>query len=259
MTATEFAQLARMIVEVSDVPVVADADTGFGGPLNVARTIAMYEAAGLAGCHIEDQAFPKRCGQLDGKDVVDIDTYTERIAAAVKARRNPDFVIIARTDARNAVQFGGPKAGEHAFEEGVKRLKAALDAGADVAFMESPRGKEECGRLVKALQGKPVLINVLPDGLTGNITTKDCNELGFKMAIYPCTGFIPAMLAMQRSYQMLKTFGTDLEACEGHNIKNFFEQMGLKAAFEFDQGVEQFVKKDVPEAKYEKLTHDQLF
>lgn len=157
------AEVARMVVEVSDVPVVADADTGFGGPLNIARTIAMYEAAGLAGCHIEDQTFPKRCGQLEGKDVVDIETYVERIAAAVKARRNPDFLIIARTDARNAVQFGGKDAGEHAFEEGIKRLKAALDAGADMAFMESPRGKEECARLVEALKGHLTMINVLPD------------------------------------------------------------------------------------------------
>ncbi|EPQ53671.1 carboxyphosphonoenolpyruvate mutase [Gloeophyllum trabeum ATCC 11539] len=259
MTATEFAQLARMIVEVSDVPVIADADTGFGGPLNIARTIALYESAGVAGCHIEDQTFPKRCGQLDGKDVVDIDTYTERIAAAVRARRNPDFVILARTDARNAAQFGGPNAGEEAFEEGIKRLKAALDAGADVAFMESPRGKDECARLVKALEGRPVMINVLPDGLTGNLTVRDVKELGFRMCMFPCTGFIPAMLAMQRSYKMLKEEGSDLKACEGRTIKNFFEQVGLKAAFDFDNDVNQFIKNDIPGSKYENLSSHDLF
>ena len=94
--------------------------------------------------------------------MIDIEIFTERITAAVKARRNPDFLIIARTDARNAAQFGGREVGEQAFE-GVKGLKAALEAGADCAFMESPRGKEACSRLVKALDGKPVLINVLPD------------------------------------------------------------------------------------------------
>jgi len=253
------ASLARMIVEVSDVPVLADADTGFGGPLNIARTVALYESCGLAGCHIEDQTFPKRCGQLEGKDVVNIDTYIERIVAAVRARSNPDFIIMARTDARNAVQFGGPNAGEHAFEEGVKRLKAALDAGADVAFMESPRGKDECARLVKALKGKPVMINVLPDGLTGNLTVSDCKSLGFKMAMYPCTGFIPSMIAMQRSYNMLKEKGSDLQACDGLTIKNFFEQVGLKASFAYDQDVERKVKQDAPGEKYEKLSHHDLF
>lgn len=100
---------------------------------------------------------------VEGKDVVDIDVYIERISAAVLARRNPDFLIIARTDARNAAQFGGPDAGEDAFEEGVKRLKAAIAAGADMAFMESPRGREEAERLVKALAPAPVMINILPD------------------------------------------------------------------------------------------------
>ncbi|EED85152.1 predicted protein, partial [Postia placenta Mad-698-R] len=178
ITGTELANTARMIVGISTVPIIADADTGFGGPLNVARTIALYEAAGVAGCHIEDQTFPKRCGQLSGKDVVDMETYLERIVAAVKARQNPDFVIIARTDARNAAQFG----------DGFARLKAALAAGADVAFMESPRTMEEGKRLVQALAPHPVMINVLPNGLTGNYKIEDCKRLGFKIAIYPCTG-----------------------------------------------------------------------
>lgn len=128
-----------MMVDISDVPVIADADTGFGGPMNVARTIALYESAGVAGVHVEDQTFPKRCGQLKGKDVVELDVYLERIVSAVRARKDPNFIIIARTDARQADKFGGEKAGEEAFEEGVKRLKAAMDCGADVAFMESPR------------------------------------------------------------------------------------------------------------------------
>lgn len=165
----------------------------------------------------------KRCGQLTGKDVVDMETYLERIVAAVKARKNPDFVIIARTDARNATTFGGENAGEEAFEEGVKRLKAAVKAGADVAFMESPRTRDECERLVKALHPHPVMINILPNGLTGNHTSKDCTDMGFKLAIFPCTGFIPATIAMKKSYQALKEKGTDLDNCEGWQIKDFFE------------------------------------
>ncbi len=152
-----------------------------------------------------------------------MDTYLERIVAAVKARRNPDFVIIARTDARNATTFGGESAGEEAFEEGFKRLKAALAAGADVAFMESPRTKDEAARLVKALAPAPVMINVLPNGLTGNYTTGDCTKLGFKLSIFPCTVFIPAAIAMKKSYQALKDKGTDLDCCDGWQIKDFFE------------------------------------
>lgn len=144
-----------------------------------------------------------------------------------------------------------------------------------MAFIESPRGKEECARLVKALEGKPAMINVLPDvsryqhwreemlivkqGLTGNLTVSDCKELGFKMAMYPCTGFIPSMISMQRSYGMLKEKGSDLKACDGLTIKNFFEQVGLKACFDYDQDVEKVVKQDVPGGKYEKLNHHDLF
>lgn len=117
----------------------------------------------MAGCHIEDQVFPKRCGQLKGKDVVDLQVYLERIRSAVEARTDPDFVIIARTDARNAKSFGGDNASREAFDEGVRRLKAAMEAGADMAFMESPRTKEEMRILVKELAPHPVLINVLPN------------------------------------------------------------------------------------------------
>ncbi|KAH9854381.1 carboxyphosphonoenolpyruvate mutase [Lenzites betulinus] len=259
ITSVELADTARMIVNVCDAPVVADADTGFGGPLNVARTVALYEAAGVAGCHIEDQTFPKRCGQLAGKDVVDLETYLERIVAAVKARQNPEFLIIARTDARNATTFGGEKAGEEAFEEGVKRLKAALDAGADVAFMESPRTKDEAARLVKALAPHPCMINVLPNGLTGNYTIDDCKRLGFKLAIYPCTGFIPAAIAMEKSYTALRDQGSDLDHCGGWQIKDFFERVGLRASWNFDREVAERTRSDVNPKKYEEMQGHDLF
>lgn len=185
----------------------------------------------------------------------------ERIRSAVQARTDPDFVIIARTDARNADSFGGGNASREAFDEGVRRLKAAMQAGADVAFMESPRTKDEMRILVKELAPHPVLINVLPDvsfgadrlpscadtiqGLTGNLTTAECNELGFAAAIYPCTGFIPSMLAMQDSYQGLKNEGSDLKYCKGNTIVQFFEQLGLKDAMDFDDKIEQWSKSEV--------------
>ena len=162
MTQTEFAEMARMVVMHTELPVIADADTGFGGPLNIRRTVQLYEHAGVAGMHIEDQVFPKRCGQLKGKDIVGLQVYLERVRSAVEAKRDPNFMIIARTDARQSKSLGGREAGEEAFQEGVKRLKAALDAGADMAFMESPRTREECMALVKECAPKPVLINILP-------------------------------------------------------------------------------------------------
>ncbi|KAJ3042869.1 hypothetical protein HDV00_006430 [Rhizophlyctis rosea] len=238
ITQTEMVALARTIVQCTTVPVICDADTGFGGPINIKRTIRLLEGAGVAGIHIEDQTFPKRCGQLTGKQVVEIDEFLERIAAAVHARTDPDFVIIARTDAREV-------AGN--IDECIRRLKAAMDVGADVAFTESPRTKEECEKLVKALHPHPVLINVLPNGLTPNLTTKECTELGFKAAIYPCTGFIPAMRAMQKSYTALKEKGTDLDECGGLQIKNFFEQVGLKDDYDFDAKMVDIAKKEITE------------
>ncbi|KAI3570561.1 carboxyphosphonoenolpyruvate mutase [Fusarium oxysporum f. sp. albedinis] len=245
MTATEFAKISEVVAQNTHLPVIADADTGFGGPVNIRRTVQLYEHAGVAGCHIEDQVFPKRCGQLNGKDVIDLEVYLERIRSAIQARKDPDFVIIARTDARNAKSLGGDKASREAFDEGVRRLKAAMQAGADMAFMESPRTKEEMKILVEELAPHPVLINVLPDGLTGNLTTTECNELGFSAAIYPCTGFIPSMVAMQESYQGLKNEGSDLKYCKGNTIVQFFEQLGLGDAMGFDDKVEEWSKKEV--------------
>jgi len=180
-----------------------------------------------------------------GKDVVDIQIYLERIRSAVEARTDPDFLIIARTDARQAKHLGGSEgAGRAGFEEGVKRLKAALEAGADMAFMESPETEDECAELVKTLTPSPVLINVLPHGLTPNLRTQDCKRLGFAAAIYPCTGFIPAMLAMQRSYGALKETGTDVDQCEGNRIQDFFKQVGLDEAWRFDEAIEKFSREE---------------
>ncbi|TPX66495.1 hypothetical protein SpCBS45565_g04479 [Spizellomyces sp. 'palustris'] len=198
----------------------------------------LFEGAGVAGVHIEDQTFPKRCGQLEGKDVVALDEFLERIAAAVQARTDPEFVIIARTDSRQAVGN---------IDECIRRLKAAFDVGADVGFVESPMTKEECKKVVESLAPRPVLINVLPHGLTPNLTTKECAELGFKLAIYPCTGFIPAMLAMQNSYRALKETGTDLEVCQGKQIRDFFIQMGLEEEFEYDKRMVEIAKKAIHE------------
>ncbi|KAK4121905.1 carboxyphosphonoenolpyruvate mutase [Parathielavia appendiculata] len=236
---------SEIVAQNTHLPLIADADTGFGGPLDIRRTIQLYEHAGVAGCHIKDQVFPKRCGQLKGKDVVDLQVYLERIRSAVEARTNAEFAIIARTDARNAKSFGGDRASTEAFREGVRRLKEAMAAGADMAFMESTWTKDEMRELVRELAPHPVMIDVLPDGLTGNLTTAECEELGFAAAIYPCTGFISAMLAMQESYRGLKDEGSDLNYCRGKTIVDFFEQLGLKEAMQFDERIENWSREEV--------------
>lgn len=222
-TMTEMAETARTIAAVADVPVVADADTGFGGPLNVARTVQFYEAAGLAGMHVEDQVFPKRCGHLAGKVVVAADEFMQRIRAAANARENPDFVVIARTDARQP----------NGFEDAFDRIKRAFDAGADVGFFEGPRSEEEIEQIVAEAPG-PMLLNVPANGDTPNLTVAEVEALGFKMAIYPMATFMPAVIAMRRALQTLKREGSDVGPTEGHGPRDFFEVMGLAEAMETD-------------------------
>lgn len=222
-TLTEMAETARTIAHVASAPVVADADTGFGGPLNVARTIAMYEAAGVAGLHIEDQVFPKRCGHLAGKAVVSIDEFTQRIRAAANARANPDFLIIARTDARQP----------NGFEDAMTRIKRAFEAGADIGFFEGPRSEEEIEQIIGEAPG-PMLLNVPAHGDTPNLTVAEIESLGFKLAIFPAATFLPAAITIQRALETLKREGTDAGPTEGCSPRDFFAMMGLDEAIAAD-------------------------
>ena len=156
------------------VPVIADADTGYGNELNVTRTVREYEARGVAGIHIEDQVSPKRCGHLDGKEVVGRDEFISKIRATVAARRDPDFVLIARTDARAVMDLG----------EAVWRANAALDAGADMAFVEAAQSVEEVALIPKLVKG-PCLLNVVPGGRTPIFDLREAEAMGYKMAILP--------------------------------------------------------------------------
>ncbi|KAH1506956.1 hypothetical protein KXX06_008765, partial [Aspergillus fumigatus] len=203
-----------MVALHTELPIIADADTGFGGPLDISRTVRLYEHAGIAGLHIEDQVFPKRCGQLQGKDVVALEVFIEGVRSAVEARQDPDFVIIARTDARQAKKFGGPHAGSEAFHEGIKRLKAAVAAGADMVFMECPRTEDECRTLVKEMGDVPVPINVLPN----------TESAGLSHGNLPVYRIHSGDASYATVVWCSKSHGTDLEACEGHTIKDFFDQ-----------------------------------
>ncbi len=174
LTMTEMVDNAAVIARSVSVPVLADADTGFGNELNVTRTVQEYEARGVAGIHLEDQVSPKRCGHLDGKQVVERDHFTSLIAAAVQARRSDDFIIVARTD---AVATNG-------LDEAVDRANAALDVGADVAFVEAVTTMEEIAAVPERVHG-PCLLNIVPGGKTPVTDMTEIASLGYRIALCP--------------------------------------------------------------------------
>ena len=196
----EVVQLAGYIAKAVKIPVVVDADTGFGGAENVGRTIRELESAGLAGCHIEDQEFPKRCGHLAGKSVVDLDEMVARIKAAVAARRDPDFVIIARTDARSVEDF----------DRTVDRAEKYLAAGADAIFPEALQSAKEFGDFAKAID-LPLLANMTEFGQSPLLSFQDLVELGYRMVIFPQSAFRVAMKASEKFLRALKKSGSQKE------------------------------------------------
>ena len=197
LTLTEVAQLAGYIARAVKIPAIVDADTGFGGAENAARTIEEFERAGLAGCHIEDQEFPKRCGHLAGKTLVAIEDMNEKIRAAAAARRDADFLLIARTDAR-AVE---------SFDQAVERAKSYLAAGADAIFPEALQGREEFRDFAKAVDA-PLLANMTEFGKSPLLSLEELTDLGYRMVIYPQTAFRVSMFAAGQMLRELKKTGT---------------------------------------------------
>ena len=197
LTLTEVAMLAGFITRAVKIPCIVDADTGFGGADNAARTVRELEAAGLAGCHIEDQEFPKRCGHLAGKSLVTVEEMNEKIAAAAGARRDKDFLLIARTDAR-AVE---------SFDKAVERAKSYLAAGADAIFPEALQGREEFRDFAKAVDA-PLLANMTEFGKSPLLSRDELAELGYRMVIYPQTAFRVSMFATGQLLRDLKQTGT---------------------------------------------------
>jgi methylisocitrate lyase len=200
LTLTEVAQLAGYIARAVKIPAVVDADTGFGGSENVARTIHELEAAGLAGCHIEDQQFPKRCGHLSGKSLVDVEEMTGKIKAAVAARRDPDFMIIARTDARAVEDF----------DRTVDRAQRYIEAGADAIFPEALQSAEEFRSFANAID-VPLLANMTEFGKSPLLSFTELAGFGYRMVIFPQSAFRASMKASQKLLRDLKGSGTQKE------------------------------------------------
>src|SRR5213596_2692107 len=203
LTLTEVAQLAGYIARAVKIPAIVDADTGFGGSENVARTIRELEAAGLAGCHIEDQEFPKRCGHLSGKSLIASADMEEKIAAAVAAKRDKDFLVIARTDARGVEDFDGA----------VKRAQAYVAAGADAIFPEALQTKEEFRDFTKEVE-VPLLANMTEFGKSTLLSFDELRELGYRMVIFPQSAFRVSMKSTAEFLRDLKTRGSQSDWLE---------------------------------------------
>jgi carboxyvinyl-carboxyphosphonate phosphorylmutase len=211
LTMTEMAGNAGRIAACVDIPVIADADTGYGNPLNVIRTVQTYEAAGVAGIHIEDQVAPKKCGHMEGKQVIPAEEMVQKVRAAVEARARPEFVIIARTDAR----------APEGLERALRRGRMYREAGADVLFIEALTSDAEPEEAVRALPGVPLLFNWAEGGKTPPISLERVRALGYRIVIFPISTLLAATAAMRAILQEIARAGTPAAAM--HDMPTFAE------------------------------------
>ena len=197
LSVTDFAEAAAVLARSTSLPVLCDADTGFGEAVNVERTVRLYEDAGAAGLHLEDQQLPKRCGHLSGKSLVETAAMAAKIRAATRSRRDPDFVIIARTDARSV----------EGFDAAVDRARAYLDAGADMIFPEALESREEFAAFRQAVDA-PLIANMTEFGRSPLLDFADLVDLGYRAVLYPLTPFRAAMKAAEQTLINLRREGT---------------------------------------------------
>lgn len=217
LTETEMVANAARMARAVDIPLIADADTGYGNELNVIRTIHDYERAGVAGVHIEDQVSPKRCGHLDDKELVPTEDWVAKIRAAVHARRDPDFLVIARTDARAVLGF----------EEAIARANAAVAAGADMIFVEAPATLEEVAAVPQRVKA-PCLLNVVWGGKTPDIDLRDAEAMGYKFAILPGLLFKAAIGACDAVLREVKATNRHPRPIDGMTVQAAFNRVGAQ-------------------------------
>jgi len=216
----------ELIANTLDKPLVADGDTGYGGLLNVAHTVKGYEKAGASAIQLEDQEFPKKCGHTPGRRVIPIEDMVSKIRVAVDARQDPNFLIVARTDARTALGL----------DEALRRGDAYRKAGADILFIESPESQDEMQRICSEFKGTPLVANMVEGGSTPILTRETLETLGYRLAIFPTCGFLAAAAAMNAVYQMLAKEGSTANFNgELFDFKEFSKLMGFEAVWEFDK------------------------
>ena len=198
MTMTEMAEQARRICAVTNIPLIADADNGHGNVLNVIRTIQELENAGAAGVVLEDQVMPKRCGHMAGKKVIPMEEHVQKIRAAVYARKDPDFIIIGRTDARQA----------HGLDDAIARAKAYAEAGADVVFVEAQESMEELERIPKEIKGVPLVVNMIEGGRTPLLSKDELGKMGYQVIFYNLGSLYSQTKAIQDYCEYVIAHGT---------------------------------------------------
>ncbi|MGH8687172.1 MAG: isocitrate lyase/PEP mutase family protein [Burkholderiales bacterium] len=227
VTYRDMVDRARTIAEGISTPLIADADTGFGGLLNVRETVRGYESAGVQAIQIEDQEVPKKCGHTPGRRVVSLEDAVKRVEVAVEARRSPDFLVVARTDARTALGL----------DEAIRRARAFAKAGADILFVESPESEAEFERVGAELASEAKLLaNMVPTGRSPMIAASTLERFGFSIAIYPSAGMGAACAALQGAYAHLKAKGS-LEGCPvpAFDMKALHELVGFPEVWEFER------------------------
>lgn len=216
------AQIAR----IAGTPLIADADTGYGGLLNVQHTVRGYEAAGACALQLEDQEFPKRCGHMLGRRVIPAEDMAAKVKVAVESRDDRNFLVIARTDARTTLGL----------DEALRRAERYLKAGADILFVESPESPEEMRAIGERFRGVPLLANMVEGGRTPLLDRTALEDLGYKIAIFPALGFLAMGAALEGAYRDLRAKGSSLgNPAPLYDFKKFSALMGFDAVAEFDR------------------------
>jgi carboxyvinyl-carboxyphosphonate phosphorylmutase len=215
-TLTEMADHARHLTAAITLPLIADADTGYGNALNVVRTVHEYERAGVAGLHIEDQVAPKKCGHIAGKQIIPAREFAEKIRAAAENRTDPDFVIIARTDARAVTSL----------DDAIERANLCREAGADAIFVEAPQTEDEIARVAREVKA-PLLANMVVGGRTPAVKFSELERLGYKIVIYPAVCMTAAIPAIERALRLLKERETDWHDGPAISPMDVFKKVGF--------------------------------
>jgi 2-methylisocitrate lyase-like PEP mutase family enzyme len=221
---TEMLDRVRCIAAAIDVPFIADGDTGYGGLLNVDRTVRAYAAAGAAGIQLEDQEIPKKCGHTEFRRVVPYADAVQKIRVAVDARPDSEFLIVARTDARYS----------EGLDEALRRAEGFLQAGADILFIESPESLEELRRIGETFRGAALLANMVEGGRTPFLSTAELQGLGFKVVLFPGTGFLTAAKALRDGYAYLRQNGTSTGGPAQTPFSEMNAMMGFPAVHRFE-------------------------
>jgi 2,3-dimethylmalate lyase len=223
-TYTQMIQQIERIADMAKTPVIADADTGYGGLLNVRHTVRGYEKAGVSAIQIEDQEFPKKCGHTPNRRVVPMADMVRKIRVASDSRSSADFLIIARTDARSSLGL----------DEAIRRGEAYGEAGADIIFIESPESEEELA-MIGARISKPLMANMVNGGRTPMLPTKRLAELGYGAAIFPVVGFLAAAHALTQAYGEIREHGETTERTPLFSFADFNELIGFRDVWDFEK------------------------